>query len=134
MATRKEKVNAGLFLLIGILLIGATVAIVLRVKLERSGDVYLVKIPKSVGGLREGSIVKYLGVHVGRVKDVDFPIEDVTSVRVLLEITRPSTPIRTGTYATLASNFLTGETTIDLQGGAADQPRLVPGSLVQWRP
>jgi phospholipid/cholesterol/gamma-HCH transport system substrate-binding protein len=133
MATRKEKVNAGLFLLIGILMIGATVAVVLRVELERRGDPYLVKIPKSVGGLREGSVVKYLGVHVGRVKEVD-PAEDGASVRVLVEITKPQTPIRTGTYATLASNFLTGETSIDLQGGSADQPRLVPGSLLQWRP
>src|SRR6185436_8365784 len=108
MATRKEKVDAGLFLLIGVLLLAATIAIVAGVNLQHQGDAYLIKIPKSVGGLREGSVVKYLGVNVGRVKTVDFPAEDVESVNVLLEITRPSTPIRAGTFAMLSSNFLTG--------------------------
>jgi phospholipid/cholesterol/gamma-HCH transport system substrate-binding protein len=133
-ATRKEKVDAGLFLLIGVLLLIGTIAVVAGVNLERRGDVYLVKIPKSVGGLREGSVVKYLGVQVGRVKAVDFPAEDVESVRVRIEITRPSTPIRSGTFATLASNFLTGETSVELSGGANDEPRLVPGALIPWRP
>ena len=134
MATRKEKVDAGLFLLIGVLLFGGTIAVVAGLNLERSGDVYLIKIPKSVGALREGSIVKYLGVNVGRVKSVEFPAEDVESVRVSVEITRASTPIKSGTFATLTSNFLTGETSIELQGGANDEARLLAGSLIPWRP
>jgi phospholipid/cholesterol/gamma-HCH transport system substrate-binding protein len=133
-ATRKEKVDAGLFLLIGVLLLAGTIAVVAGVNLERGGDLYLIKIPKSVGGLREGSAVKYLGVSVGRVKVVDFPVEDVESVRVRIEVTRPSTPIKSGTYATLSSNFLTGETSIDLQGGANEEAQLRPGSLIPWRP
>jgi phospholipid/cholesterol/gamma-HCH transport system substrate-binding protein len=133
-ATRKEKVDAGLFLLIGVLLLGGTIAIVAGVNLERRGDLFLIKIPKSVGALREGSVVKYLGVNVGRVKAVDFPAEDVESVRVSVEITRPSTPIKSGTFATLSSNFLTGETSIELQGGSNEEARLLPGSLVPWRP
>ena len=134
MASRKEKVNAGLFVLIGLLLLAATIAVVAGVSLERAGDRYLIKIPKSVGGLREGSVVKYLGVHVGRVQDVDFPSEDLESVRVMVEITRPSTPLRTSTFATLSSNFLTGETSIELQGGNNDDPRLLPGAILAWRP
>lgn len=134
MASRKEKVNAGLFVLIGLLLLAATIAVVAGVSLRRSGDRYLIKIPKSVGGLREGSVVKYLGVGVGRVMDVDFPSDDLESVRVMIEITRPSTPLRTCTYATLSSNFLTGETSIELQGSANDAPRLLPGAILDWRP
>lgn len=134
MASRKEKVNAGLFVLIGVLLLGATVAIVAGVTLERAGEPYLIKIPKSVGALREGSAVKYLGVPVGRVKEVDFPSDDLESVRVLVEITRPSTPMREGTFATLSSNFLTGETSIELQGGANQEKRLLPGTIIEWRP
>ncbi len=134
MASRKEKVNAGLFVLIGVLLLAATLGIVAGLTLERAGDSYLIKIPKSVGALREGSAVKYLGVMVGRVKEVDFPSDDLESVRVLVEITRPSTPMRESTFATLSSNFLTGETSIELQGGANDDKRLMPGSILAWRP
>lgn len=134
MASRKEKVNAGLFLLIGVLLLSATIALVAGLNLDRPGDRYSIRISKSVGGLREGSIVKYLGVPVGRVRDVDFPKDDVASVNVEIEITKPSTPIHAGTYATLASNFLTGETTIELLGGSNDEPRLRPGSIVTWKP
>jgi len=133
-ATRKEKVDAGLFLLIGVLLLSGTIALVAGVNLERKGDLFVIRIPKSVGGLREGSVVKYLGVNVGRVKEVDFPAEDVESVRVAVEITRSSTPIKSGTFATLSSNFLTGETSIELQGGTNEEGRLHPGSLITWRP
>ncbi|MBM4014697.1 MAG: MCE family protein [Planctomycetes bacterium] len=134
MASRKEKVNAGLFVLLGALLLCGSVAVVAGLTLERSGVRYLIKIPKSVGGLREGSVVKYLGVHVGRVQDVDFPSDDLESVRVMVEITRPSTPLRSTTYATLSSNFLTGETSIELQGGGNADPRLLPGAVLEWRP
>ncbi len=134
MATRKEKVNAGLFLLIGLLLISATVAIVAGINLRQPGVPYTIRVSKSVGGLREGSIVRYLGVPVGRVVDVDFPRQGGEVVNVAIEITKASTPIRAGTYATLASNFLTGETTIELLGGTEDGSRLLPDSIITWRP
>jgi phospholipid/cholesterol/gamma-HCH transport system substrate-binding protein len=134
MATRKEKVNAGLFLLIGILLLSGTIALVAGLNLHRPGEPYSIRISKSVGGLREGSVVRYLGVPVGRVRGVDFPKDDVETVNVEVEITKASTPIRSGTYATLASNFLTGETTIELLGGGNDDVRLLPGSIINWRP
>ena len=51
-----------------------------------------------------------------------------------IEITKASTPIRAGTYATLASNFLTGETSIELLGGSDDGARLLPESIINWRP
>jgi hypothetical protein len=73
MATRKEKVNAGLFLLIGVLLISATIAVVAGLNLRQPGVPYTIRISKSVGGLREGSVVRYIGVPVGRVTDVDYP-------------------------------------------------------------
>ena len=73
MATRKEKVNAGLFLLIGVLLISLTIAVVAGLNLRQPGVPYSIRISKSVGGLREGSVVRCLGVPVGRVRDVDFP-------------------------------------------------------------
>lgn len=134
MATRKEKVNAGLFLLIGILLLGSTIALVAGLNLRAPGEPYSIRISKSVGGLREGSTVRYLGVPVGRVRSVDFPRDDVETVNVAVEITKPSTPIRTGTYATLASNFLTGETSIELLGGGNEDPPLGPGAIINWRP
>lgn len=134
MATRKEKVNAGLFLLIGVLLITGTIAIVAGVSLQRTGDLYGIKIAKSVGGLHPGSGVRYLGVPVGRVQKVGFTPDDVTAVTVMIEIDEPTTPITAGTFAMLTSNFLTGETAIDLQGGGNDAQRLPPGSLLRWQP
>ena len=134
MATRKEKVNAGLFLLIGIVLLGGTIALVAGLNLSRPGQPYSIRIAKSVGGLRPGSTVRYLGVPVGRVHSVYFPKDDVETVNVAIEVSEPSTPIRTGTYATLSSNFLTGETSIELLGGGNEDPPLDPGAIINWRP
>src|SRR5204862_302519 len=53
LATRMEKVNAGLFLLVGTLIFIGTIALIAGFELRRSGTIYRIKISKSVGNLRE---------------------------------------------------------------------------------
>ena len=74
----------------------------------------------SVLGLSEGSEVTYMGVDVGRVKDINIHSDYPGMVQVLVDI-QEQTPIRPNTYASLAMRGVTGLVIIEL----SDDPESV---------
>ena len=107
-------VAVGLFLLFGsIALIG------LVMWLGKAGDTapttrYVVQIDGPVNGLSNGSIVRYLGVNVGSVVDIDLHTRMVKPVvEVWIQI-QEDLPIGEATYATLVAQGVTGIANIDL--------------------
>lgn len=79
-------------------------------------DRYLVYTRHSVSGLSENALVKYLGVDVGRVAEIDIDPKDPQRVRLLLEI-KPDTPVKEDTTAKLEMQGLTGIAYLNLVGG-----------------
>ena len=61
MATRQEKVSAGLFLLTGVLLLSALVALIAGLRLRGAQKEYLIRFTESVGRLTRGATVSYYG-------------------------------------------------------------------------
>jgi phospholipid/cholesterol/gamma-HCH transport system substrate-binding protein len=108
-------VAVGLFLLFGsIALIG------LVMWLGKAGDTapttrYVVQIDGNVNGLSNGSIVRYLGVNVGSVVDIDLHTHNMVKpvVEVWIQI-QEDLPIGEATYATLVAQGVTGIANIDL--------------------
>ncbi|MCB1742592.1 MAG: MCE family protein [Gammaproteobacteria bacterium] len=86
---------------------------------------YVAYLRESVSGLREGAPVKYLGVEVGRVGDISIDAQDPQRVRLLLDILLEA-PIKHDTVAVLSSQGLTGIAFIELRGGSAGSPDLLP--------
>lgn len=84
---------------------------------------YLVYMTQSVSGLSKDSSVKYRGVAVGRVRDIQLDPNDPQRVRLLLEIEQ-GTPIKTDTVATLETQGLTGLAAVNLTGGSRGAPML----------
>ncbi len=74
---------------------------------------YSVFFQRDISGLTLGAPVRYLGVGVGQVVDMALTTDDVTKVRVDLEV-RKSTPVTTATYASLAFQGVTGVAFISL--------------------
>jgi phospholipid/cholesterol/gamma-HCH transport system substrate-binding protein len=89
----------------------------------RSYKEYLVYMRESVSGLSRDSVVKYHGVDVGRVHEIDLAAERPGEVRLLLQI-EAGTPVREDTVAVLETQGLTGLAFINLAGGSADAPLL----------
>lgn len=76
---------------------------------------YWLFFDKGVSGLTLGGPVYYLGVEVGDVSSMKIVPGDPTRVRVDIEILE-STPIDSGTWATLALQGITGVAVIKLSG------------------
>jgi len=80
----------------------------------RSHDVYEIQFAGSVSGLDRGSPVRYLGVDVGRVRNLSLDSENASRVNVIVEID-DETPISSATRASLGLQGVTGLLYVNLR-------------------
>ena len=80
----------------------------------RSYKVYEIQFAGSVSGLDRGSPVRYLGVDVGRVRNLTLDSEDASRVNVIAEID-DSAPISSATRASLGLQGVTGLLYVNLR-------------------
>ena len=92
-------------------------------------DLYQAISDESVAGLNLNAPVKYNGVDVGKVREVELDRANPQRVNLLFAIER-GTPIKEDTVAVLKTQGLTGIAYVELSGGAIDSPALTarPGS------
>jgi phospholipid/cholesterol/gamma-HCH transport system substrate-binding protein len=94
---------------------------------QKKFELYQAVENESVAGLNINAPVKYNGVEVGKVRQIELDKLHPELVHLLLAIER-GTPIKTDTVATLKVQGLTGIAYIELSGGAFDaQPLLATG-------
>ena len=86
-------------------------------------DYYYVYMTESVSGLSTDSSVKYMGVDVGVVTQIDINPVDSEQVRLLLQI-QQGTPIKVETRASLRFYGVTGLAFIELTGARKESALL----------
>lgn len=106
--------------------------------LRKQYDLYMAIEDESVAGLNTNAPVKYNGVEVGKVRDIELDHSNPERVRLLLAIER-GTPIKEDTLAVLKTQGLTGIAYVELGGstGASPPLRAVDGEpypVIQTRP
>lgn len=124
METRARFVLMGLFTLLGFLGALGFVLWLAKVQLDRTYTQYDILFG-TVAGLSQTAAVRYNGVDVGKVLTIALDRDDPALVRVRIEVFA-STPVRSDTVATLASQGVTGVAFVALEGGSADAERLRP--------
>jgi len=82
---------------------------------------YYVVSSFSVGGLSVQAPVKYKGIQVGTVRHIGLDPHDPHKVRMLVTLVQ-NAPVKTSTYAQMASQGVTGISYIELKGGDKGQP------------
>lgn len=124
-----DKVNytlVGAFVLVlGAALVVAVLWLAAGISTKKKYEPYQAIITESVAGLSVAAPVKYLGVDVGKVGEIVIDPENSRRVRVRFQIER-GTPIKEDTEAVLKSQGLTGIAYVELSGGSAESPPLVP--------
>ena len=119
------------FMLVGAFVLALSAALVAAIVWlsaasgNKSYATYITYVHESVSGLGLNANVSYNGVQVGSVTDIDLDPNDPSRVRVEMAI-EVGTPVKTDTIAKLASSGITGVAHIELGGGSAATPLLVP--------
>jgi len=122
METRARFVLIGLFTILGLVAMLGFVLWLAKVQIDRTYAQYDILFG-TAAGLSQTAAVRYNGVDVGSVVAIALDRDDPALVRVRIEIFA-STPVRTDTIATLASQGVTGVAFIALEGGSAGADRL----------
>lgn len=76
-------------------------------------NTYVVYMEEAVSGLSEDSLVKFNGVKVGSISEIELNKADPQQVKILLKI-QEGTPISISTQATLIAQGITGTTYLGL--------------------
>ncbi|HEX4113197.1 MAG TPA: MlaD family protein [Stellaceae bacterium] len=121
METRANYVAVGAFVLV--LLVGAAGVLLWLIGSQFNTIVayYEISFTGSVAGLGKDSTVRYNGVQVGKVAEIDIDQVNPNHVRVLVALD-PTTIIRQDAVATLAMQGLTGGSYIEISGGTSGAP------------
>jgi len=125
--SRAQKVRLGAFVVSGLTLFGGAVVSLAGLKVWERRDLYTVRFTEDVGGLEPSASVRYHGLRVGRVENLEVAADDPSAIEVTLALS-PKTVLREGTKATLDASGLTGLKTINLTGGDPRGAIVPPGS------
>jgi len=115
MYERTNYLAVGVFILIGTLVLLAAGFWVGGVGQSVPMSQYTVVFERDVNGLSEGSPVRYMGVDVGQVTTIQLFRAEGTAIAVRIEVAT-STPVDSGTYASLGYQGITGVAFINLAG------------------
>jgi len=124
MTRKASRFKVGLFVLIGSLVALAGLIYFTAYKYFDNARTYVTFFNESVQGLQRDSVVKYLGVSVGRVKDIRVA-PDYNLVEVVMDI-RFEGDLSRNLVAQLRSAGITGITFIELTRRQSDEPDLSP--------
>ncbi len=124
METRVNYAIVGFFVIL-LSLAGACIAIWLLFGVShKSFDYYYMYVNESVSGLNVKSAVKYSGVEVGFVSQIQLSKNNPEKVQIKLAINE-GTPISVDTRAELDTQGLTGMAYVELSGGQPESAPLV---------
>ncbi len=132
MASRREKIEAGLFLLIAAGLLFTVLFLLLGQHLTKETDSYKVVFTESVGNLKAQSPVNFMGYPIGNVERISLS-DDLSSIEVWLALEK-GTPITSKVTAQLQFNPLTSVYFIELSREGEGGRPLDPGDEIVPRP
>ncbi len=127
---RAQKIRLGIFILASslllIILIGYFAA---QSIFERKEHYHVAYTNVSVSGLEVGSPVKFLGINVGSIADIELSPLDFNTVVITLAL-QEGTPIKEDAVADIVSMGITGLRTIEIRGGTEEADFLEPGDYI----
>ncbi|HOK10035.1 MAG TPA: MlaD family protein [Candidatus Hydrogenedens sp.] len=131
MATKKQKFQVSIFLLVSVSLV-LTIIYFVSGMYSNYGVRYRIEFDESVLGIYEGGVVEYLGVPVGKIEEIKVSREGKPNV--VVNIDSKKVTLHKGVEANLVIYSLAaGTMAISLRGGDPNAPILPPGSKIPAR-
>ncbi len=131
MITKAQKIRLGIFIAAAIIILLAAITALSLDRLFQEKDVYYVSYKDvSLSGLGAGSSVKYLGLNVGSVTNIEIDPKDISRIIVTISI-KQGTPVKNDLEAEISTIGITGIKVIELRGGTNEADLLEPGSYIK---
>lgn len=127
METKANYVAVGAFVLASVLGLLIALLWLAGAQYREEYAYYRTYFSGSVTGLGKGTKVRYDGIDVGVVSDLNFDPADPKRVIVTMQVS-PSLPIHDDSVASIASEGLTGGSFVEIDGGSKRAPVLTPGT------
>ncbi len=124
-----EKIRLGVFVITGTILL-VVAAYLIGNRQNMFGQTYTIEaVFKNVNGLQKGNNVRYAGINVGTVKDID--MKNDTLIRVIMLIQENMKEhIKTDAIATIGSDGLVGSMIINIVPGNGNAPLVQSGGQI----
>ena len=131
MISKAQKIRLGIFISMALFILLATVLALSMKRLFQEKDIYYIAYKNiSLSGLDAGSSVKYLGLNVGNVKNIEIDPNDISKIIVTISI-KKGTPIKNDVKAEISTIGITGIKVIELRGGTNEAELLEPGKFIR---
>ncbi len=128
--SRSQSARLGIFIISGVILLAAFIAIPMGVKLTDKFKRYTAYFSgESLSGLEQGSTVKFNGVPVGKVERIKYLPDDLSRVKVDLKL-QDDFPMKVDMVATTNAMGITGLKYIEITGGTNGAELLKEGSVI----
>lgn len=128
MATRKQKVKVGIFLVSCFLLIAGGIVMIIGL-FEDQGKNYWIEFEESVLGLYEGGMVEYMGVPIGKVKEIRVSEKGFARVDIIVN-PRKVTLYQSVEAQLVIYSLAAGTMAVSLDGGSPSEKELPVGSRI----
>jgi phospholipid/cholesterol/gamma-HCH transport system substrate-binding protein len=130
MVTRAQKIRLGIFITVAMTIVIITVGTLSFDRIFDTKDIYFIAYEDvSVSGLDIGSQVKYLGLNVGNVRNIEIDPKDINKIIVTIAVDE-GTPIKEDVRAEISTIGITGLKQIELRGGTVESAMLKPGGYI----
>lgn len=128
----KKDITLGIFIVIGLVLfIGLIYYIGSRQQLFGS-KVKVTALFKNVGGLQTGNNVRFSGIKVGTVREIEIATDSTARVTLLIN-EDASQYIKQDAFATIDSDGLMGNKIVSISSGSAEAPVLAEGDVLRTK-
>ncbi len=131
MITQTQRFRLGLFITVSSILFIILIIAIAANQIFKDKDIYYISYQNiSVNGLDRGSSVKYLGIKIGSIENIQIDPQDITRVIITISVDA-GTPIKKDVRADISTIGITGIKLIELRGGTNESETLSPGQYIK---
>ncbi len=126
---KSNEIKAGATIVVSAIILVAFLIVIFGVDFGEQTKEYQTYL-NYIGGIQQGSLVKYGGMDVGSVTEIALPEGDNIQIRLKIKID-DKTPVRIDSKAFVTSIGIMADQHIEISAGSLDSPLLPAGSVIQ---
>jgi phospholipid/cholesterol/gamma-HCH transport system substrate-binding protein len=128
--SNSQKIQLGIFVIIGTLVFLAAIYFIGNKQNMFGNTSHLKAVFVNVNGLQLGNNVRYAGIDIGTVKEIEMINDTTISVKMIIDNTIME-HIKTNAIATISSDGLVGNMIINIIPGKGEAPKVKNGGIIQ---